>query len=354
MKPIRPEPTKPTDLSWLSEVSESRQPLSESQPVWLRFGTVPAGPAVPYPEWHPYCEFGTTLDGVVVSFVGREQSQRLPGDLFLAGPGVPHWAKIVRYPLKFVTAYFLPSVLIQLAPEGDGLKILRRFTAHRSLAGRLVRPADDLRERLLTRFQTMVAEFEQHRFGREIRLQSLLMEQLVELLRWEEEAGRLVVDSDSDFDWKPVDKALHYLREHFAEPVYAQILARVAGVSESRLKTQFRHALGMSWVNYLQGYRIHRAAALLSEGGVSVTEAALATGFESLSHFNATFRSFMGVAPTVYRARNRPKTQPLSAPVDTHSPRPGSSLQRPGLSPLPPEKRQENNRKTEASRLRFP
>ena len=48
---------------------------------------------------------------------------------------------------------------------------------------------------------------------------------------------------------------------------------------------------------YLQGYRIHRAAALLSEGRLNVTEAALEVGFDSLSHFNETFHSFMGVSP---------------------------------------------------------
>jgi AraC-like DNA-binding protein len=61
--------------------------------------------------------------------------------------------------------------------------------------------------------------------------------------------------------------------------------------------------LGMPWSRYLQGYRIHRAAALLSEPGHSILEAAMAVGFESLSHFNATFRSIMGVSPSVYAKR---------------------------------------------------
>jgi AraC-like DNA-binding protein len=305
MKSIRAKPTKVTDLSWLSEVSESRQPLSELSPIWVRHGTVESGPPVPHPERHPYCEFGTTLKGTVESFVGREHSRRLPGDFFLAGPGVPHWATITEYPLRFATVYFLPSLLIQLGPEGDGLRILRRFVASQTLAERLVRPPLKVRERLLKRVQEMVLEFEQRRFGREMRLRTLLVELLVDWVRWEKAAGREIVDAHTDFDWKPIDRALRYLSEHFAEPVYAQTLARAAGVSESRLKAQFRHALGISWVTYLQGYRIHRAAALLGETGMNVTEAALAAGFESLSHFNATFHSFIGVAPTEYRNRSR-------------------------------------------------
>jgi AraC-like DNA-binding protein len=38
----------------------------------------------------------------------------------------------------------------------------------------------------------------------------------------------------------------------------------------------------------------------LAAPGSNVTEAALASGFESLSHFNVLFRTFMGVAPKVY------------------------------------------------------
>ena len=79
--------------------------------------------------------------------------------------------------------------------------------------------------------------------------------------------------------------------------MYSKEVARAAGVSESQIKLLFHQALNLSWVKYLQGYRIHRAAALLSEGKLNVTEAALAVGFDSLSHFNDTFRSFMGVTP---------------------------------------------------------
>ena len=87
MKSIRAEPTSPTELSWLSEVTESRQPLSELSPVWVRHGVIDSGPPVPHPERHPYCEFGTTLDGMIVSFVGREQTERRPRRFLFGGTG---------------------------------------------------------------------------------------------------------------------------------------------------------------------------------------------------------------------------------------------------------------------------
>lgn len=297
MTQIEARKTKVTDLAWLLNVTESRQSLSESSPIWVREGCVTSGPPVAYPETHPYCEFNIVLEGEGTTLVGHEEAFRLPGDLLLLGPGVPHWGKIKKFPLRSITIYFLPSALIEIGPMSEGIRILRRFTASQALRNRLVRPPKALRTKLTTLFESMTAEFAGQGFGRDVHLLSILLTQLVMLLRWEESQGINIGGESLEMDWQPIFKALEYLREHHAEPVYAKDVARAAGINESRLKILFRLALNLSWVKYLQGYRIHRAAALLSEGRLNVTEAALEVGFDSLSHFNETFHSFMGVSP---------------------------------------------------------
>ncbi len=107
--PITAHPSSAPKLIWLSQVRESTQPLGEQCPIWVRHGVVRSGTTVPYPEEHPYFEFGTILSGSGIQFVGKEQATREPGDLFLAGPGVPHWFEVTEYPISFVTVYFLPG-----------------------------------------------------------------------------------------------------------------------------------------------------------------------------------------------------------------------------------------------------
>ncbi|MCL5099064.1 MAG: AraC family transcriptional regulator [Candidatus Omnitrophica bacterium] len=300
MESVGTHRTKLPELSWLMDVTETRPPISELSPIWVRHAVVTSGPPIPHPERHPYCEIGICLEGSGWHFVEQEKAIRIPGDLFLTGPGVPHWGRITEYPLRTITVFFLPSVLVELRPASDGPRILRRFTAVQSLDERMVRPSPELRARLTSLFEEIVVEFEHNQFGREIRLRTLLTELLVVLLRWEQQQGRKLSGHLLDVDWNPISRALEYLREHYSEPVYARNVARTAGVSESRLKVLFHNALGMSWVKYLQGYRIHRAAALMNEIGCNVTDAAMAVGFESLSHFNTVFRSFMGVPPKAY------------------------------------------------------
>ena len=59
----------------------------------------------------------------------------------------------------------------------------------------------------------------------------------------------------------------------------------------------FRDVFGLPWVKVPQGLRIQRALALLAHPGQTIASVCFAAGFESLSHFNTTFRSLMGMSP---------------------------------------------------------
>lgn len=310
-------PNKPSatttipDLSWLSMVDEVGPQLTPQSPIAVKhFEVLSDGPQLTQPERHPYCELGLHSSGSGIEYVELEQGLRRPGDLFIAGPGVPHCFKIMQYPLRGTAIYFLPSLLCEMGPNFDGLHILRRFTVRQDLNRRLVRLPVAVRNRLLAGFRDIQVEFAGQELGREIRLRTLLMEMLVELIRSESRSGQEIAGTEVSPKWELVNQALCYLRAHFAEPVYARDIAQEIGVSESRLKVLFREALGVPWSRYMQGYRVQQAVALLSTSECNVTQAALAVGFESLSHFNATFRAFTGMSPGTYLQR-RSKTAKL-------------------------------------------
>ena len=61
--------------------------------------------------------------------------------------------------------------------------------------------------------------------------------------------------------------------------------------------------MGMSCMQYLRSYRISHACALLCLPGARVTEVAMEVGFETLSHFNLSFRRFCECSPTEYIQR---------------------------------------------------
>ncbi|MCW7753473.1 helix-turn-helix transcriptional regulator [Desulfobotulus sp. H1] len=88
------------------------------------------------------------------------------------------------------------------------------------------------------------------------------------------------------------------LVREMADPPDLRELARQAGLSRTCFAERFRELFGMPPFAYLRERRMEAARALLLSGSVNVTEAALAVGYASLSHFARAFRERFGVLPS--------------------------------------------------------
>jgi AraC-like DNA-binding protein len=294
-----------SEIEWLGRVQEVRHPIDPSHPLRVtlrRFTEGKAGPqpVAPCPESHPYCEVTLAIEGLGEQFIGMEKVVRTRGDLGLIGPGIPHYGKILEYPASAIVVHFLPVLLFEMGPEGDGARILARFTGSRPISQRVVQPPKALRARFVDQFETMLDEFQQAKFGSAMRVRLLLMEALIELLRWEESAGKALAHHSATSNWGQIEKVLHFIYKHYTEPLYIEQIAREVGLSANSLHRLFREAFGMSCIQYLTAYRISHAASLLCLPGARVTEIAPAVGFETLSHFNSAFRRFQGMSPRDY------------------------------------------------------
>ena len=80
-------------------------------------------------------------------------------------------------------------------------------------------------------------------------------------------------------------------------------LAQVSGTSEAYFARSFRDAFGVPPHRYLLTRRVERAAALLRDTDLPVTEIALQTGWNSLGTFGRTFRDVTGESPGELRQR---------------------------------------------------
>jgi AraC-like DNA-binding protein len=81
-----------------------------------------------------------------------------------------------------------------------------------------------------------------------------------------------------------------------ADPRRLDDWAAALGLPKRSLVRRFKAETGLSFVQWRHHARLIRAAALLGDG-VSVTEAALAVGYDSVSAFITRFRAGFGVTP---------------------------------------------------------
>lgn len=98
-----------------------------------------------------------------------------------------------------------------------------------------------------------------------------------------------------------IRKARAFVLEHFCEELSLGNVARAASTSANYLSEKFKEATGINFVKYVASLRYQKAATLLGETDLRVSEIAFASGFRSLSQFNRVFKKFSGKSPTEYR-----------------------------------------------------
>ncbi len=74
-------------------------------------------------------------------------------------------------------------------------------------------------------------------------------------------------------------------------------LARIALMSETKLKSVFKKAFGMGMYKYYQKNRMHKAKELLCSGKYSVSEVGTMIGYQNLSNFSHAFKKEFDFLP---------------------------------------------------------
>jgi len=101
-------------------------------------------------------------------------------------------------------------------------------------------------------------------------------------------------------NWQ-VRKVTAHMRERLGTHIGLDELAVVAGLSRFHFCTAFRKATGRTPHAWLVELRIEKARELLADPGFSITDIALAVGYETPSSFAAGFRKVTGTTPTAFR-----------------------------------------------------
>jgi AraC-like DNA-binding protein len=115
----------------------------------------------------------------------------------------------------------------------------------------------------------------------------------------------------------PVPPARHLLRAkdlmdaRYREPLDVPALAAAARLSPAHFSREFRRAFGETPHRYLLTRRLERAAALLRNSDLSVTEICLAVGLRSVGSFTTSFGKAFGLSPAAYRVAHPSAAAPI-------------------------------------------
>ncbi len=96
-------------------------------------------------------------------------------------------------------------------------------------------------------------------------------------------------------------RAVEYCREHLAEDIGVNDMAKAAGYSRYHFTRLFKAAYRATPNDFLVELRVSAAAQLLRDGDRSVKDVAAACGYADPAYFCKVFRRSIGVSPGVFR-----------------------------------------------------
>ncbi|MBR4068605.1 MAG: helix-turn-helix domain-containing protein [Clostridia bacterium] len=98
-------------------------------------------------------------------------------------------------------------------------------------------------------------------------------------------------------------QVLHYISEHFTEPLSLETTARALGISRIHLSHIFSQQLKINFRQYINTLRIDRACALLRDPSYTISQIVYLCGYGNPRTFHRAFQAQCGVPPKQYRAR---------------------------------------------------
>ena len=94
-----------------------------------------------------------------------------------------------------------------------------------------------------------------------------------------------------------IAKAVRWLKDHLAEPLRVEALARQVGMSPSAFHLHFKGLTALSPLQYQKRLRLQEARRLMLSEGLDAAAAAFRVGYESASQFGREYRRLFGAPP---------------------------------------------------------
>lgn len=251
---------------------EKIKPLEKGFPIKFRKGS-----GAYHIHWHEYMELLYYLsDGRV--FCNGKSFNVSKGELAVANPSELHNTIEGEYYCLRIAPSFFSDVAV------SEINLLNHIHTDGIVA---------------ESFENIYREYTEKKNGYLMEIKSLVYHMVRYLLTSyaaSEQPSRVSVDTVID--------SLGFISDNYAHKISTSDICNHLNISENYFAHIFRRAVGYTPVEYINNYRIEKAAELLLATGMSITDIAQSVGIEDSNYFSRVFKRRFGVSPREYRIKN--------------------------------------------------
>ncbi len=239
----------------------------------------------PFPSHvHDSVEIVCPITGKLTLTIGGEQYPVHPGDIAVIFPSVPHSYDEVSEDLDGLTLIFLPDAISEYGHT------FRTMLPVHPLLSRW-----DKAQELNVIIRNLIKLSHQPASSLQSAYLHLFLAYLFTCLPLQPISRH----SQDNLSYQ----VLHYISEHFTEPLSLESTAHALGISRIHLSHIFSQQLHINFRQYINTLRIDKATYLLRNPELSITQVSSLCGYNNPRTFHRAFQSQLHMPPNHYRLR---------------------------------------------------
>ncbi len=253
---------------------------------------------------HNYFQIYYLVSGKLIHHLENTTASLAAGDIFILPPNQAHYiempdGEVDFYSLSFMSDYF------QTVKEANKL-ILDFLLYLQAQQAERIEPKVSLsyEDTIFTDalFKRILAEFSDNKTGKnEIIKESVsVLLSLFARVYFEENGTALIAKENR----RLVMHSIEYIKNHFDEEITLSEIVRRSAMSKTNFCAIFNSITGMPFKEYLNRYRIERAAELIASGE-KISVAGNACGYSDFSTFYRNFKKYTELSPSAFANKTK-------------------------------------------------
>ena len=254
---------------------------------------------------HNYFQIYYVVSGRLTHHLDSSMADLTAGDIFILPPDQPHYIETPDGEVDFYSLSFLPDYFQNVKESNklilDFLLYLQTERTEKIEPKISLAYEDTIFANVL--FKRIMTEFSGSKTGKnEIIKESVsVLLSLFARVYFEENASALTARENRQL----VIHSIEYIKNHFDEEISLSEIVRRSAMSKTNFCAIFGSITGMPFKEFLNRYRVERAAELIASGE-KISVACTRCGYSDFSTFYRNFKKYMGTSASEFARKNRP------------------------------------------------
>lgn len=253
-------------------------------------------------HWHEDIEIIYLVEGTLRACINRDTYNLKQGDILIIGGGEIHCFFKEKNFSNRAVIQFRTSIYDNFLSGTKDAKIIKPMW-NQSIHLTMGNEIHALMERHINE---IINEYSKAEEGYKLIIKARLYDLAGILLRYIPKQAYSSEDLSREKErLKKMDSVFQYVDSNYQEHIDLDDISKSIGFSKYYFTKFFKENTGVTFLDYLNNYRIKKAEWRIIEEDETIAEIAYNCGFNSIKTFNRLFKNIVGCTPMKYRRDNK-------------------------------------------------